>query len=86
MKYKLLSPLAGDVFKGIFADRRNIDNLAAFLRPIVHLPGEELNPNSAQVRLSISNFSNNFLILWAISFRFHLPYILTWYIDFASTR
>jgi predicted transposase/invertase (TIGR01784 family) len=43
MKYKLLSPLADDVFKGIFADRRNIDNLAAFLRPIVHLPDEELN-------------------------------------------
>jgi hypothetical protein len=38
---KILSPLDDDVFKGIFADQRNIDNLAAFLRPIVNLPEDE---------------------------------------------
>jgi predicted transposase/invertase (TIGR01784 family) len=38
---KLLSPLDDDVFKSIFADQRNIDNLAAFLWPIVNLPEEE---------------------------------------------
>jgi hypothetical protein len=43
MDNQLLSPLADDVFKGIFADRRNIGNLAAFLRPIVRLPDEEFS-------------------------------------------
>jgi hypothetical protein len=43
MANTLLSPLADDVFKTIFADRRNIDNLAAFLRPIVRLPDEEFS-------------------------------------------
>jgi hypothetical protein len=38
---------------------------------------DELNPNSAQVKLPISSFSNNFLILWGISLRFHSPCILT---------
>ncbi|MDR1637165.1 MAG: Rpn family recombination-promoting nuclease/putative transposase, partial [Treponema sp.] len=41
MGNKLLSPLADDVFKGIFADQRNIDNLADFLMPIARLPAEE---------------------------------------------
>jgi predicted transposase/invertase (TIGR01784 family) len=41
MGNKLLSPLDDDIFKAIFAGQRNIDNLAAFLRPIVNLPDEE---------------------------------------------
>ncbi|MDR0387856.1 MAG: Rpn family recombination-promoting nuclease/putative transposase [Treponema sp.] len=41
MGNNLLSPLSDDVFKAIFADRRNIDNLAAFLRPVVNLPDDE---------------------------------------------
>jgi hypothetical protein len=41
MDDKLLSPLDDDVFKGIFADQKNIDNLAAFLRSVVDLPDEE---------------------------------------------
>ncbi|MDR3161862.1 MAG: Rpn family recombination-promoting nuclease/putative transposase [Spirochaetaceae bacterium] len=38
---ELLSPLLDDVFKYIFADQRNTDNLAGLLRPIVNLPEAE---------------------------------------------
>ncbi|MDR2071581.1 MAG: Rpn family recombination-promoting nuclease/putative transposase [Treponema sp.] len=41
MKNTLLSPLADDVFKALFAGQRNIGNLAAFLRAVVNLPDEE---------------------------------------------
>ncbi|MDR1949699.1 MAG: Rpn family recombination-promoting nuclease/putative transposase [Spirochaetaceae bacterium] len=41
MAHELLSPLEDDVFKYIFADQRNIDNLANLLRPILNLPEEE---------------------------------------------
>jgi hypothetical protein len=41
MARELLSPLSDDVFKYIFADQRNIDNLAALLRPILNLPETE---------------------------------------------
>jgi predicted transposase/invertase (TIGR01784 family) len=41
MAKELLSPLADDVFKYIFADQRNIDNLAGLLRPLVNLPEAE---------------------------------------------
>jgi predicted transposase/invertase (TIGR01784 family) len=41
MAKELLSPLMDDVFKYIFADQRNIDNLTGLLRPILKLPEEE---------------------------------------------
>ncbi|MDR3139352.1 MAG: hypothetical protein LBT95_06720 [Treponema sp.] len=46
MDHTLLSPLADDVFKAIFADQRNIDNLAALLRPVTRLPDLNLTHNS----------------------------------------
>jgi predicted transposase/invertase (TIGR01784 family) len=41
MSKEFLSPLMDDVFKYIFADPRNIDNLRGLLIPIVGLPKEE---------------------------------------------
>jgi hypothetical protein len=41
MKNKLLSPLADDVFKGIFGDQRDTSSLAAFLKPVTQLPDGE---------------------------------------------